>query len=126
MVCIYPCTETALARGCYVMERDGCRKGGTLPLVSGVTLGYIYIHMYISIYLSIYIYIYIYIHISIYIYTYPLSACVASSRHLAKMSTLACSKDPKISSQLDFFYQNLELTAKTRGSALSDLKKDEI
>ena len=34
---------------------------------------------------------------------YPLSACVASSRHLAKMSTLACSKDLKISSQLDFF-----------------------
>ena len=34
---------------------------------------------------------------------YPLSACVASSRHLAKMSTLACRKDLKISSQLDFF-----------------------
>ena len=34
---------------------------------------------------------------------YPLSAGAASSRHLAKMSTLACSKDLKISSQLDFF-----------------------
>ena len=57
---------------------------------------------------------------------YPLSACVASSRHLAKMSTLACSKELKISSHLDLFYQNLELTAKSRGSALSDLKQDEI
>jgi hypothetical protein len=34
---------------------------------------------------------------------YPLSACVASSRHLAEILTLACSKDLKISSQLEFF-----------------------
>ena len=57
---------------------------------------------------------------------YPLSACLASSRHLAKMSTLACSKDLKISSHLDVFKQDLELTAKSRGPTLSDLKKDEI
>jgi len=35
--------------------------------------------------------------------TCPLSAGAASSRHQAKMSTLACSKDLKISSHLDFF-----------------------
>ena len=89
------------------------------------TYMYIYIYVYMYIYICIYIYIYIHTY-NFYSYVYPLSACVASSRHLAKMSTLACSKDLKISSQLDFFKQNLELTAKSRGSALSDLKKDEI
>ena len=63
------------------------------------------IYLYLSIHVSIYLYLSIYlsIYISIYMYTYPLSAGAASSRHLAKMSTLACSKDLKISSQFDFF-----------------------
>jgi len=63
---------------------------------------YIYIYyMYVYIYIDIYMYIYIFIYM--YTYIYPLSACVAIWRHLGQMSTLACSKDIKISSQLDFF-----------------------
>ena len=50
---------------------------------------------------------------------------ICRRRHMASPRTLACSKDLTISSQLDFLKQNLELTAKSRGSALSDLKKDE-
>ena len=57
---------------------------------------------------------------------YDISARTTSEWQLGQMSSLACGKDLEISSRLDFFKQNLELTAKSRGSALSNLKKDEI
>ena len=55
--------------------------------------------------------------------------CLSSSRFYRRIITLehlflACSKDIEIPSQFDFLELILELTAKSRGSALSDLKKD--